>query len=181
MVQFAVADDFTVRGVASHDREKPQLKFKASRNVVVSDKARKIFEGRYAEYTKTAKTFAKRVNEFMEAQEWSPELFATRTGLGQRAYFRITSGETKAPRIETVLSICIGLRLSSYERLELLTLAGYGFMKSEKEFAYHYIFDIYQINSIDDFNRAYLSLGLEAKRTAPLKYSEGYGSNDDEY
>lgn len=181
MVHFVVNDESAHRGTATGNEKKMPLKYAVSKNSDILIKAKKAFEKSFSEFTRTKNTFSVRAFEFMEAQEWTPLLFTKKTGLNERAYFRIKSGETNYPHIETVLSICIGLNLGSFDRFELLKLAGHGIAKNKREFAYQYIFDSYRINTVDDFNRVYLTLGVEPNPSPPLRYVSGTyeGEEDD--
>jgi hypothetical protein len=163
-LRFSLAKNFLMHGkdrkllFYQNEYGKRKPTYEAANNVSAIQRAKADFEIKYSQYNKTAKTFTDRVCEFMEARGWKSYHFMEKTGLDERAYFRITSCQTKKPKIKTVLRIIIGLQLSSVERAELLLLAGYPPEKSKQYFAYIFILDSHEIRTAEDFNNAYLEL-----------------------
>ena len=127
------------------------------------------FKRKFEIFQKTSKTFSGRVCKYMNAREWNADVFAHRTNLLERVYYRIKSDKMNNPLVETVLAISIGLQLTASERTELLALAGRVLQSTKQHFAYEYIFDNFSVKSVEEFNTIFLELNVET--TAPLRES----------
>jgi len=125
------------------------------------------FDKRYAIFTAVNKTFSHRAIEHMNARGWNATIFSERTGLSSRLYYYLQENEMYNPDFDSVLAVCVGLRLSERERTELFGLAGYSFSNSKRHFTITYILNECNIKNIDDFNAAYMALRIDGPNTKP--------------
>jgi len=122
------------------------------------DSIRRDFEKKYAAYAEYAPTFSKRAWEYMKRDGWTYDYFENRTYLSKRIFYAIKDGKNITPTPETVIAICIGLRLGAHEREELMDLAGYRYKSTKELYAFSAVFDYFTIKSVPDFNVAYAAL-----------------------
>ena len=127
------------------------------------------FEDEYKLITATSATFSQKVTELMTLKGWDANKFAQHTRLEPNNYYRITQGLTENPSLETVLNICIGLRLSSKLRDELITLAGRSWQNTRLHTAYRFILDGDKVESVSDFNIMFDMLNIDPHGRLPLK------------
>ena len=127
------------------------------------------FYEKYAFFASRTKTFSKRAFEHITARNWNASIFSSKTALADNFYYRLKNDEISNPEFENVIAICIGLRLTKWERNELFELAGYTFKNTLLHFAYLHILDECNIRNIDDFNTAFMALEIEGHKSPPLK------------
>lgn len=72
----------------------------------------------------------------MEDAEMTVESLAERTGLSVKTIQRMRNDLDARPKLESVVAVCLGLKLYPEESIELLSLAGYKLRKKSKEKAY---------------------------------------------
>jgi len=123
-----------------------------------AERERLRIDSDFKSHIKIMPTFCKTAKAFMARAGWNYMLFENKTGIDRKTYYQIQREELEYPEFETVLKICVGLRLNKEERNELLRLTGNDKRTARKHFIYLYILDEYDIKSPSDFNDVYLRL-----------------------
>ena len=120
-----------------------------------AEKLKAQYASECKERLKSEWTFCKKAVDLMTKAGWDYNKFETRTTIDRKIYYRIYNGKLENPKLNTVLKICIGLRLRQRERDELIELAGHKWLNNKKHFYYQRIFDDFIINTPSDFNDVY--------------------------
>lgn len=144
----------------------------------------------FAAFQKKQTSLKKKLQEYLERKGWDKQRLAEEAGLEQNVIYRIFKEEkpsakeptikkserpTKAPTIETIISISLALQLSPKDRDELVRLAGRSWDDSDLHFAYLTILDNANLflergtyMTASDFNRAFNSLPIDGLPIDPL-------------
>lgn len=120
------------------------------------------FESKYEEYLKQTETFSQYIFRLMQTKKWNVGTFTRNTYETDRTYYRIKENKFNTPHTKKILSICIGLKLNYQQREYALHLAGRNLTSSREDFAYTYILDTHNCETltVPQFNKAYLTLGM---------------------
>jgi len=96
----------------------------------------------------------------MERLNLSVEELSERSGVSERTIKRCRSNCEHAPSKQTVVALCIGLRLPSVLSRDLLSKSGICFRNGEEDIAYQMIIDSMTVYDIYQCNETLQSLGV---------------------
>jgi hypothetical protein len=85
----------------------------------------------------TEKNFAQLAYAHIERRDYDKDEFYERTLLSGKTYDRVKANTFPHPKIETVMSVCIGLELGVFYGIPVLTAAGHTLTNSPLHCAYH--------------------------------------------
>ena len=132
---------------------------------------KKAFREKYTVLEAVRNTYAEYVVSLINSKGWDVHQFVKYTKLEANNFHRIKRGDSENPKLETVLSISIGMKLPPEIREELIALAGIAWQNTELHCAYQYILENKDIKTITDFNTAFIILDVDPD-FIPLKDSD---------
>lgn len=120
------------------------------------DEWRKIerqFQNDYDNSTKYNKSFRELINEILQDETYMS--FTSKTGLGQSMFYRLKKqvDENDPPKMNTIISVCVGYNLDLMMAQALLYSLGLGFNRhSKKDYAYSFLLTRCRDKDIDECN-----------------------------
>jgi hypothetical protein len=104
--------------------------------------------------------FAQLAAWYVRDRGYNRAAFREKTLLSYKTYARIMANQIPNPTLETVMALCIGLRLDSMDSEHLLERAGYRLNSSMRHLAYHMLLSDSAGRSVAECNEMLESLGF---------------------
>lgn len=107
------------------------------------------------------RTFPEALKACIEWSEMTQEAICDNSRVDSRTLRRLKKGESE-PKIQTIISLCIGMRLHPEISFELIKTAGYNFRPIEQDFAYKFILNSCYSLGIEECNKKLLQMNIES-------------------
>lgn len=118
------------------------------------------FRTEYQVFRKDNYNFSKLIFDILQKRKWNRAIFKDRTLLDDSTYTRIMKMDDRKWKFETIIAICVGLKLPLKTTETLLEVSGYSFGVSEDYQIYKFLFTEFRGWSIDECNIFLKSMGL---------------------
>lgn len=146
-----------------------EITFTANYTNADADMAERLakFKARSEDLTKLLKNlpnnFAGAMNAIIDWSDMTTEKIAEASDVNPRTIQRYRHDDNQSPSLETIIQLCIGMRLPPEVSTALIEKSGCRLTTSERDLAYKFILQICGSNNLTDCNRY-----LEALNLAPL-------------
>jgi hypothetical protein len=117
----------------------------------------------------TEMSFAQLAAWHIRERGYNKAVFRTKTLLSGKTYERIMANRLPNPDLNTVMAICLGLRLSIRESELLLEKAGYRLGSSPQHLAYHKLLSAFVGHSLAECNEVLEALDLSPITAKPRR------------
>jgi len=110
---------------------------------------------------KLPSSFTGTLKGLMEWQGVTVETLAERCGISPKTIQRLRNDEECKTTLETIVAICIGLKLPPPMSYDLIGKSRFSFIGSEKHMAYRFILDGYYTHTLLECNDLLSKLGID--------------------
>lgn len=118
------------------------------------------FQDDYDTYRDTVLDFQNKITVFMKKAGKTAQNLAEEVGIATETISRYRNG--KAPKIQTLVAICVALNLDVKQSQELFNSLGYSFLGTSKEhYAYIYLIEKHRGKSVSQCNEILTGLGID--------------------
>lgn len=100
------------------------------------------------------------LNKVIEWSEMTEEQIAEAADLSTRSVQRLRNDDTQNPSLETMIQLCIGMRLPSMISFALIEKSGNSFMKNGLHFTYQFLLTAYESQSLEACNSFLIGQGI---------------------
>lgn len=105
-------------------------------------------------------SFTGTLKALMEWQNITVEALAERCGMSPKTIQRLRNDEECKTTLETIVALCIGLKLPPITSYDLIGKSRFSFIASEKHMAYRFLLDGYYIHTLPECNDLLVRLGV---------------------
>ena len=106
-------------------------------------------------------SFTGTLKGLMEKQRVTVETLAERCGISPKTIQRLRNDEECKTTLETLVALCVGLKLEPPASYDLIGKSRFSFIASEKHMAYRFLLDGYYTHTLPECNELLAGLGID--------------------
>jgi len=106
-------------------------------------------------------SFTGTLKGLMERQRVTVETLAERCGISPKTIQRLRNDEECKTTLETLVALCVGLKLEPPASYDLIGKSRFSFIASEKHMAYRFLLDGYYTHTLPECNELLAGLGID--------------------